>query len=230
MLTQPWRVAERAIILCARLCCKTSWVPLPITGSVSTNRCCCAAISARVTICSTKWAPLGANVSGAWTGLARNYYGLGLQYNAKELYGGVPVQWVGGYEFDRAREQRQSGAASLGQKSTTTRNEDNQSENSDFYVQGTALVNGSLSAVLGFRHSTVRFTSDDYYLKDGLDGSGNKAYSAVNPVVGVTFHATDDLNIYANYGRGFETPTSPRWPTKSRRRAARRRSLNLIPA
>jgi len=149
----------------------------------------------------------GANVSGAWTGLARNYYGLGLQYNAKELYGGVPVQWVSGYEFDRAREQRQSGAASLGQKSTTTRNEDNQSENSDFYVQGTALVNGSLSAVFGFRHSTVRFTSDDYYLKDGLDGSGNKAYSAVNPVVGVTFHATDDLNIYANYGRGFETPT-----------------------
>jgi iron complex outermembrane recepter protein len=33
------------------------------------------------------------------------------------------------------------------------------------------------------------------------------SYSAVNPVAGVTFRASDELNVYAAYGKGFETPT-----------------------
>lgn len=58
----------------------------------------------------------------------------------------------------------------------------------------------------GMRYSTVRFVSDDYYLADG-NGSGNTSFSAASPVLGVTWHTTDTLNLYANYGKGFETPT-----------------------
>ena len=152
-------------------------------------------------------APTGTPVNGLWTGLNRNYYGAGLQYNEKTVWGGTPIEWAGGYEFDRSRELRQAGASLLGQKATTTRREDNQSENSDFFLQGTAFATDMVSIVAGLRYSTVRFASDDYYLADGSDGSGNATYTSTNPVLGFTYHATDDLNLYANYGQGFETPT-----------------------
>ncbi len=149
----------------------------------------------------------GPNAGGAWTGLNRAYYGVGLQYNERAVWSDVPVNWAAGYEFDRSREFRQSGAAALGQKATTTRSEDNQAENSDLFVQGNALVSDRVSLTTGLRYSSVRFSSDDYYLADNNNGSGNVSFQATNPVLGFTFHASDDLNLYANYGKGFETPT-----------------------
>ncbi|MDP3699492.1 MAG: TonB-dependent receptor [Hylemonella sp.] len=143
-----------------------------------------------------------------WVGLNRTYYGLGLQYNEQTRIAATPVRWVVGYDFDRSREYRQGGVAALGEKTTTTRREDNQAENSDLFAQATALVSEKFSLTGGLRYSTVRMLSDDYYITptDG-NGSGNISYSAASPVLGVTWHASDALNVYANYGKGFETPT-----------------------
>ena len=44
-------------------------------------------------------------------------------------------------------------------------------------------------------------------MTDGIDSSGQVTYSNTSPVGGVTFKVTPTLNVYANYGRGFETPT-----------------------
>ncbi len=147
-----------------------------------------------------------ATTTGAWVGLNRVYYGTGLQYNQRTTLGGMPLTWVAGYEFDRSSENRQGGTAALGEKTTTTRNEQNRAENSDLFVQATAALSDHVSVVAGVRHSTVRFNSADSYLVDG-DGSGSTRYQAASPVLGVTWHATDSLNLYANYGRGFESPT-----------------------
>jgi len=141
-----------------------------------------------------------------WVGLNRAFYGLGIQYNEKFNLASIPVRWAAGYEFDRSREYRQGGAASLGEKTSTTRSEDNQAESSDLFAQATAMVSEQFSLTGGARYSAVRMLSEDYYLSDG-NGSGNISYSSVNPVLGVTWHANDNLNIYANYGKGFETPT-----------------------
>ena len=141
-----------------------------------------------------------------WIGLNRAYYGMGLQYNQQIRLGQMPVRWAAGYEFDRSREFRQSGRANgAGEKDTITRSEDNQAESSDLFAQATALVSERYSITGGVRNSSVRMLSDDYYGNGA--GSGNVSYSAVSPVLGVTWHASDSLNIYANYGRGFETPT-----------------------
>lgn len=147
--------------------------------------------------------------SNNWVGLNRDYYGAGLQYNAQTNLAGKPVMLVAGYEFDYSKERRQSGAASGGEKTTgsLTRDEDNRAQNSDFFVQATTLASENFSVITGLRSSTVRFSNDDYYLTDGQNGSGSATYRATSPVLGVTFHASDKLNIYANYGKGFETPT-----------------------
>lgn len=64
------------------------------------------------------------------------------------------------------------------------------------------------SALLGVRHSAVRFRSDDNYIVGrNPDDSGQRDYSATTPVAGIVFRASDDLRVYASVGRGFETPT-----------------------
>jgi iron complex outermembrane receptor protein len=143
---------------------------------------------------------------GAWVGLDRSYYGTGLQYNQKTTLANTPLQWVVGYEFDHSKETRQGGAAALGEKTGTSRNEDNQAQNSDLFAQATALVSEQVSLVGGLRHSRVKFKSTDNFLSDG-NGSGTVSYQATSPVLGVTFHANENLNVYANYGKGFESPT-----------------------
>ena len=145
-------------------------------------------------------------VTGGWVGLERAYYGAGLQYNQRSKIGDTPVNWVAGYEFDLSRETRQAGAAVRGEKTSTTRNEVNQAENSDFFAQATADLSEKFSVTGGLRSSSVKFKSDDNFLSDG-NGSGNTSYQATSPVLGITWHATDNLNVYANYGKGFESPT-----------------------
>lgn len=146
--------------------------------------------------------------NNAWVGLQRDYYGAGLQYNQQTQLAGRPVALLAGYEFDYSKERRQGGPASAGAKvpGTINRDEDNIARNSDFFAQASSLVSDRLTLTTGVRASTVRFNSEDAFLSDG-NGSGAVRYSAINPVLGVTFHASDALNLYANYGRGFETPT-----------------------
>lgn len=143
-----------------------------------------------------------------WVGLNRNYYGAALQYNQQTQVGGNPVLWVAGYEFDYSKERRQAGAAPGGEKTpgSLNRDEDNLARNSDFFAQATAHVGDDISITAGLRASTVRLGSTDYYLNNG-DGSGEVSYEATNPVLGVTYHVGEHLNLYANYGKGFETPT-----------------------
>ncbi len=162
--------------------------------------------------------------SGSWVGLNRTYYGTGLQYNGRALWKETPIEWVAGYEYDKSSERRKGGAADNGIESQTrensnlntfckcVRDEDNQAENSDFFVQATAHVSEHISLIGGLRRSNVAFNSNDYFVvpsgaNSDKDGSGTANFSATSPVVGITWHANDDLNIYANYGQGFESPT-----------------------
>jgi iron complex outermembrane receptor protein len=150
--------------------------------------------------------PPTTGTNGGWVGLDRTYYGAGLQYKAKSMLGAVPVSWLVGYDYDLSTELRQGGATAMGEKFSTTRNEDNQAINGDLFVQGAWLLSESVTMVTGLRRSQVNLQSDDHVLSDG-DGSGSIEYSKTNPVLGLTYHANNKLNLFASYGKGFESPT-----------------------
>jgi iron complex outermembrane receptor protein len=150
--------------------------------------------------------PPTTGTNGGWVGLDRTYYGAGLQYKAQSKLGALPVNWLVGYDYDLSTELRQGGATALGEKSTTTRNEDNQATNGDLFAQGTWSLSESVSLVTGARRSQVKLQSDDHYLNDG-NGSGSVEYSKTNPVLGLTYNVNDKLNLFASYGKGFESPT-----------------------
>ena len=54
----------------------------------------------------------------------------------------------------------------------------------------------------------MRYESDDHYITaQNPDDSGSQRFNDTSPVFGVVFHAAENLNLYASYGEGFETPT-----------------------
>lgn len=152
--------------------------------------------------------------SGTWVGLDRDFVGIGGQIKGKvrdAAHG--PVDWVLGVDADQTSERRQGGAASAGEKvsGSLTRNELNKASNSDAFGQVNwhwtdAQGRNPYTFTAGVRHSSVKLENRDDYLTDG-NGSGMVRYAATNPVVGATWHALDTLNLFANWGKGFETPT-----------------------
>jgi iron complex outermembrane receptor protein len=146
--------------------------------------------------------------TNAWTGLERRFEGLGLQANGKaSVWNGQQVTWVVGMDFDHAQEQRQAGAASAGEKSgALNRNELNEATNKDYFAQANWSIGERLTLTTGARQSNVTLKSRDD-MSSGVDGSGSVTYKATSPVLGLTWHAQDNLNLYINQGKGFETPT-----------------------
>mgnify|MGYP000110708363 CR=1 FL=1 len=143
-----------------------------------------------------------------WTGLERRYEGLGLQANGKaNVFNGQRMNWVVGVDYDHAQEQRQGGAAAVGEKSgALTRNELNEATNQDYFAQANWSLGERYTLTTGARQSNVTLKSRDD-MTTGVDGSGSVTYKATSPVIGLTWHAQDNLNVYINQGKGFETPT-----------------------
>jgi len=155
----------------------------------------------------------GSSPNNSWVGLERDYYGLGLNYSSKSNIAGKSTLWITGFDFDKSSEINQAGTATTNnadKTGTLTRNEDRLAQNTDFYAQANMLLNEKWSILGGARSTNVKLASTNL---GGITGTtpvgslGEVKFNAINPVVGVTYHATDRMNIYANYGRGLETPT-----------------------
>jgi iron complex outermembrane receptor protein len=147
-----------------------------------------------------------------WVGLDRQFEGMGLQATGKgKVLGNLHVNWVVGIDLDHAAELREGGTASNGEKITTSpnnaRNELNEARNRDIFAQANWSLSESYTLTTGARQSNVTLKSTDYLPSNPDNGSGSVDYKATSPVIGLTWHALDNLNFYANHGRGFETPT-----------------------
>lgn len=146
--------------------------------------------------------------TGQWVGLDRDYVGLGLTASGPFEIGNTPLRLTTGLEADFSKERRQGGTAIVGEKTTTTRNEDNSAEAVNAFVVGTFFVSEHYTVTAGARLGNITFKSKDFVVTaNDPDGSGKVSYSQFSPVVGVTRHVGPTMNVFANYGRGFETPT-----------------------
>lgn len=150
------------------------------------------------------------NPTGAWTGLERQFEGFGFQATGKSLvFDGQRMNWIVGTDIDRAKEQRQGGSASAGERTDTTRNELNEASNRDYFAQANWSLGERFTLTTGARQSNVTLKSRDDMPVTATDpdGSGSVTYKATSPILGLTWHAQDNLNLYINQGKGFETPT-----------------------
>lgn len=159
--------------------------------------------------------PIGAQqaatASGGIIRFQRGYWGTGVQVTHQvALAEGRGLRLTGGVELDRMNEDRAGYINNAGVQGALKRDEHNTVQNNDVFAQAAWDFARAFTATAGVRTSKVKFRSEDHFIVDGttnLDDSGGVDYSATNPVLGLTWRATPTLNVYANVGRGFETPT-----------------------
>jgi iron complex outermembrane receptor protein len=146
--------------------------------------------------------------SGGVTDLDRDYGGIGARLVWR---GGVfdrPLAVTFGGDFDRQHERRKGFVNDNGNLGDLRRDEDDIVKSYDIYAQAEWELAPAWSVTGGIRTSRVRYNSEDHYITpQNPDDSGSQSFDDTSPVFGVVFHAAENLNLYASYGEGFETPT-----------------------
>jgi iron complex outermembrane receptor protein len=143
--------------------------------------------------------------------LDRNYGGSDLRWTLRST---DPQAWnvVAGLSWDTLDEDRRGFqnfvGPTLGIEGALRRDEHNRVLSLDPYVQASLQLASAWRLDAGVRRSTVRVDSSDRFIHPpNGDDSGSTRFSAITPVLGLLFSASERLHLYASYGRGFETPT-----------------------
>jgi iron complex outermembrane recepter protein len=150
---------------------------------------------------------VGQTSSGGVTDLNGNFGGIDARLTTRYELAGGPLLLTAGAAYDQQHQQRKGFVNNSGALGDLRRDEDDYVSDTDGYVQAEWSL-ASFSILAGLRYSDVTFKSKDHYINvANPDDSGSVSYSHPNPVVGAVWHATEDLNVYANWGVGFETPS-----------------------
>lgn len=149
------------------------------------------------------------NSAGGVVDLDRDYHGLGLAWtHSARMPSGLPLTWTLGMDADRLAEQRQGLVNQNGEPGALRRNERDRAGNIDLFTQVDAWITPTWRAIAGLRASRVSARVQDRFITPtNPDDSGTRTWRQTSPVLGVVWSASDQLNLYANLGRGFETPT-----------------------
>lgn len=146
--------------------------------------------------------------------ISRDFWGSELRWTNKGQLLTRPYSITAGVNYAKMDDARMDYVAANGIKtSTINRDEQNIATNSDKYIQA------QWSALDSFDiHAGIRKTKVNLKVKDDLvdplqvaskfrNSSGNVTHEKTTPVVGAVWKINPALNLYANYGKGFETPT-----------------------
>ena len=139
--------------------------------------------------------------------LDRSYGGVDASWTHAMQVNQLPVRWTVGVEADQLRETRKGFDNIGGNNGPLRRNEDDTARNTDVFGQIDWTLTPDWQAIAGVRVSRVRFSVDDRFSPAAASTSGSVEYRNTSPVVGLVWHAAETLNVYANLGTGFETPT-----------------------
>ena len=138
--------------------------------------------------------------------IARDFHGTDIRWDNKGTLINMPYSLSFGLNYGKSSDARTDTniqGASLG----PNRNEDNIVDNFDQYAQGKLSILNNLDIHAGLRHTKVKLVVKDNLTATFGDNSGSVEYEKTNPVIGAVWKVTSSLNLYANYGKGFETPT-----------------------
>lgn len=174
----------------------------------------------------------GLKHSGGVSVFDRDFGGASLRWTRKDQAFGTPMTLTAGLEYDRAQDARKGFRNEFGTQGALKRDEDNLSESWGGYLQGEWRATDALSLHAGLRYTRVDFESKDKFIctttvnttgtplgtcsgstqpvtatNFNPDDSGSRRFSAWTPVAGALYRLTPAVNLYANAGRSFETPT-----------------------
>jgi iron complex outermembrane receptor protein len=138
--------------------------------------------------------------------------GADLRWSWQGELAGAAAELIAGLERQQQRQRRRGFenflGAQLGVRGALRRDEANDVDQHDQYLQGWWQPAPRWTVLAGARRSRLAFRARDAYVRAGNpDDSGGVRYGRTTPVAGLSFAPTADLRLYASAGRGFETPT-----------------------
>lgn len=152
--------------------------------------------------------------AGGIINLDRGYGGIGLNWTHDTELNDLPLQWTLGVETDALSERRQGFVNNRGAQGAMRRDESDHAKSTDVFGQIDWTFAPQWRATAGVRVGRVKLSVNDDYIMpnpdatlNNPDDSGSVEYTHTSPVVGLAWRANDNVNIYANVGKGFETPT-----------------------
>jgi len=147
---------------------------------------------------------------GGVIGLDRAFYGIDSHLTDERAWNDEHLQTVGGIAYDDLEETRfgylNYVGEDLGVEGAVRRDEANHVYDFDQYMQSQWDPDVLWRVTAGVRNNLVEVSSNDH-LPGTTEPHSSVRYTAVSPVGGVVFHAAPAVNLYASYGKGFETPT-----------------------
>lgn len=154
--------------------------------------------------------PFNATGTNARTSeISRSFYGSDLRWDNNGFIFGKKYNLSFGVNYGKSADNRLDVNTQIAgaPANVTNRNEENISTNYDRYLQGMFAATDAIDIHAGVRRTKVNLEVKDKLTSSFGDNSGNVSYNKTNPVIGATWKVTPVFNLYANYGRGFETPT-----------------------
>lgn len=150
----------------------------------------------------------GALSSGGISDVSRTFAGMDARWRHRLTTNFGPLTITGGLNYEHMQDERKGYVSENGAQGALRRDEDNIVSNFDQYLQMEWQLGKNWVVSGGVRHSSVDFEARDRYIVGANpDDSGKVSYSNTSPVLGVLYHLSPTVNLYANWGKGFETPT-----------------------
>ena len=146
--------------------------------------------------------------------LSRGAAGFRSEYEGSTQWSTVPVTWTAGVDVSRQGDDRlesenagvpPSGGLTLTGATTIDQREEVLSVGP--FAQLRAALSDRWIVTAGARYDYFDFSAVDNFLSDG-DQTGGRTLGEVSPMVGVTFAATEQLNLYSNFATAYQTPTT----------------------
>lgn len=154
--------------------------------------------------------PFNASGTNARTStISRDFYGTDLRWDNTGEIAGHPYNISLGLNYGKSTDDRLDVNTQVGglPANVLNRDEQNISTNYDRYIQSKLSVTDTVDIHAGLRRTKVNLKVKDNFIAGFGDNSGAVSYEKTTPVIGATWKVTPAVNLYANYGKGFETPT-----------------------
>lgn len=137
---------------------------------------------------------------------SRFFFGGGAQYSYDAPVFGYANRFTIGFDIDRQEDDRQRYQNVAGARGALSFDQEERAESRGLYLQNELSLTAQVDLLLGLRYDSINLDVDDRFLANGNQTDGLD-FDQLNPMAGIVYSPWRELNLYANYGTAFETPS-----------------------
>lgn len=132
--------------------------------------------------------------------------GGGAQYSYDGALFGHANRLTLGFDIDAQQDDRQRFLNVRGARGALSFDQREEATTRGVYVQDEFSLSEQVEVILGLRYDRVELDVADRFLANG-DQTDGLEFDELNPMAGIIYSPWRALNLYANYGSAFETPS-----------------------